>query len=398
MERKGEAGGVRVYDSYAHHPSEIPGDLEAARSVAGDGRLVVAFQPHLVSRTRIFGAAMGEELGAADEVVVLDVYLAREDADPAVTGGLVAGRRPAAAGARALRARLRRRRRRCWSRRARPGDMVLTLGAGTITTLGPRVLELLGDARMSDVPAPRSVPTTSPRPRASGSPAGSGPAAGWPGAGCSCSARAGARGRHGVAVLLLHRARRQGVEVQGTRVLERRAGRSPRPAYPPDEPLARVDLAAIRDRIEALAPVASVDVSRQWPDQVLIRVQERKAVAVVDIDGSLRGMDASGVVFRDFARRPARLPLVKVPGGTRDEALAEGAAVVGALPFRLARKVDYVEVRSVDEISLHLRDGRLVMWGSAGRSDDKAEVLDALLERPGQVYDVSVPGQPTARR
>ena len=82
MERKGEAGGVRVYDSYAHHPAEIAGDLQAARALAGDGRLVVAFQPHLVSRTRIFGAAMGAALGAADEVVVLDVYVAREDPDP----------------------------------------------------------------------------------------------------------------------------------------------------------------------------------------------------------------------------------------------------------------------------------------------------------------------------
>ena len=90
MERKGEVGGVRVYDSYAHHPTEIAGDLAAARAVAGEGRVVVAFQPHLVSRTRIFGVAMGVALGAADEVVVLDVYLAREDADPAVTGALVA--------------------------------------------------------------------------------------------------------------------------------------------------------------------------------------------------------------------------------------------------------------------------------------------------------------------
>ena len=94
MERKGEAGGVRVYDSYAHHPVEIAGDLQAARAVAGEGRVVVAYQPHLVSRTRIFGTAMGEALGAADEVVVLDVYLAREDADPEVTGALVAGAVP----------------------------------------------------------------------------------------------------------------------------------------------------------------------------------------------------------------------------------------------------------------------------------------------------------------
>ena len=62
--------------------------------LAGEGRVVVAFQPHLVSRTRLFGAAMGEALGAADEVVVCDVYLAREDADPAVTGAPVAAAVP----------------------------------------------------------------------------------------------------------------------------------------------------------------------------------------------------------------------------------------------------------------------------------------------------------------
>ncbi|HEY9565218.1 MAG TPA: UDP-N-acetylmuramate--L-alanine ligase [Nocardioides sp.] len=142
MELKGEAEGVRVYDSYAHHPSEIHGDLQAARSVVGDGRLIVAFQPHLVSRTRIFGKRMGEELGAADSVVVLDVYLAREDADPEVTGALVADAVPLAPDqvryvpalqdAPAVLVEL-----------AAPGDMVLTLGAGTITTVGPLVLDLL---------------------------------------------------------------------------------------------------------------------------------------------------------------------------------------------------------------------------------------------------------------
>ncbi len=144
MERKGEAGGVRVYDSYAHHPVEIDGDLQAARSLAGDGRLVVCYQPHLVSRTRIFGAAMGAALGAADEVVVLDVYVAREDPDPAVTGRLVADAVPlpdehvhyvadlADAPAELLRL-------------ARPGDLVLTLGAGSVTDVGPLLLALLED-------------------------------------------------------------------------------------------------------------------------------------------------------------------------------------------------------------------------------------------------------------
>lgn len=142
MEPKGEAGGVRVYDSYAHHPTEIAGDLAAARVLAGEGRVVVAFQPHLVSRTRIFGTRMGQALGAADEVVVLDVYLAREDADPQVTGELVAGAVPLPAGQvafvpdfDAVAAEL--------VGRARPGDLVLTLGAGTVTEIGPRVLELL---------------------------------------------------------------------------------------------------------------------------------------------------------------------------------------------------------------------------------------------------------------
>jgi UDP-N-acetylmuramate--alanine ligase len=145
MERKGEVAGVRVYDSYAHHPVEIAGDLQAARAVAGEGRVVVAFQPHLVSRTRIFGTAMGAALAAADEVVVLDVYLAREDADPAVTGALVADACPLPEGRvafvpdfDAVPAEL--------VARARPGDLVLTLGAGTVTQLGPRVLALLADA------------------------------------------------------------------------------------------------------------------------------------------------------------------------------------------------------------------------------------------------------------
>jgi UDP-N-acetylmuramate--alanine ligase len=146
MERKGEAGGVRVYDSYAHHPTEIAGDLASARELAGAGRLVVAFQPHLVSRTRTFGAAMGQALGAADEVVVCDVYVSREEADPAVTGALVAGAVPLppehvvfVPDLDDVPAEL--------VARARPGDLVLTLGAGSITEAGPRVLSLLAGDR-----------------------------------------------------------------------------------------------------------------------------------------------------------------------------------------------------------------------------------------------------------
>jgi UDP-N-acetylmuramate--alanine ligase len=144
MELKGEVEGVRVYDSYAHHPNEIAGDLQAARSVAGEGRVVVAFQPHLVSRTRIFGAQMGEALGAADEVVVMDVYVAREDPEPGVNGAMVASHVPLPAEQVVFEP--------SWQatperlvERARPGDVVLTLGAGDVTLVGPEVLTLLAE-------------------------------------------------------------------------------------------------------------------------------------------------------------------------------------------------------------------------------------------------------------
>jgi UDP-N-acetylmuramate--alanine ligase len=150
MELKGEAGGVRVYDSYAHHPNEIVGDLQAARSLAGDGRVVVAFQPHLVSRTKIFGPAMGEALGAADAVVVMDVYVAREDPEPGVNGAMVAAHVPLPASAVRFVP--------SWSatpaalvEAARPGDLVLTLGAGDVTLVGPEVLLLL-EERAGDDP------------------------------------------------------------------------------------------------------------------------------------------------------------------------------------------------------------------------------------------------------
>jgi len=132
-------GTVRVFDDYAHHPTEVTAVLTAARDVvraAGTGRLVAVFQPHLYSRTRIFAAEFGAALSLADEVVVLDVYGAREQPEPGVDGGLVAGHVTAPVHHvpdldSALAAVL---------DLIRPGDVVLTLGAGDITTLGPRIL------------------------------------------------------------------------------------------------------------------------------------------------------------------------------------------------------------------------------------------------------------------
>lgn len=171
-------------------------------------------------------------------------------------------------------------------------------------------------------------------------------------------------------------------------------------AVPTGAPLATVDLGAVAARVETLAPVKEADVFRSWPDGVRILVVERAAVAVVERDGDLRGLDEDGVLFRSYERPPRGLPVVRMRAATRTDALAEAAEVVGSLPDELARRVDFVEVRTVDTISLKMDGGRTIFWGSADASDAKAEVVDVLLEAApkASTYDVSVPGQPTTRR
>jgi UDP-N-acetylmuramate--alanine ligase len=140
FEFRGRAAGVAVYDDYAHHPSKVAAQLRAARDVlAGRGRLVVAFQPHLYSRTREFAEAFGVALGLADEVVVLQVYGAREDPEPGVSGALVADAVTLPADRVHYVPR--------WEEVpavvagvARSGDLVITMGAGDVTVLAPEIL------------------------------------------------------------------------------------------------------------------------------------------------------------------------------------------------------------------------------------------------------------------
>jgi UDP-N-acetylmuramate--alanine ligase len=142
MELKGEVDGVRVLDSYAHHPTELAADLAAARDVAGGGRVIAVFQPHLFSRTRIFAADFGAALGRCDEAFILDVYAAREDPEPGVTGRLVADAVP---GGRARFLPDRAEVPAAVTGTAKPGDLVLTMGAGDVTALGPVILAALAE-------------------------------------------------------------------------------------------------------------------------------------------------------------------------------------------------------------------------------------------------------------
>lgn len=139
FESVGTAAGVRVFDDYAHHPTEVRATLEAVRGVAGESRSIVVFQPHLYSRTKTFAREFGQALSAADEVFVLDVYAAREQPLAGVSGASVAEHVTArvryvpdfsaVAGAVAA--------------AARPGDVIVTMGAGDVTLLGQEILTAL---------------------------------------------------------------------------------------------------------------------------------------------------------------------------------------------------------------------------------------------------------------
>jgi len=137
FELKGQGRGVRVYDDYAHHPTEVRAALSAARSVAAGHKVHVLFQPHLFSRTREFATEFAAALDLADTALVLDIYPAREDPIPGVTstlitehlhnGRLVSAHEAVAAVADA----------------AAEGDVVLTVGAGDVTAYGPAIVAAL---------------------------------------------------------------------------------------------------------------------------------------------------------------------------------------------------------------------------------------------------------------
>jgi UDP-N-acetylmuramate--alanine ligase len=142
LQLKGEAAGVQVIDSYAHHPTEMTADLEAMRAAAGDARILVVFQPHLFSRTQELGKEMGEALALADGSLVLDIYPAREDPVPGVTSELIidAAR---AAGADVTPVHDKADVPEAVAGMAKAGDLVLTMGAGDVTDLGPLILDRL---------------------------------------------------------------------------------------------------------------------------------------------------------------------------------------------------------------------------------------------------------------
>jgi len=145
FQRLGETGGIAIVDDYAHNPTKVRAALETARVAFPGRRLVAAFQPHLFTRTRDFAREFGESLAVADVVLLTEIYPARETPIEGVTSGLVAdglraaGKSVAWRGERSALAD-------ALTRIVRPGDVVVTIGAGDITRTGPELIARLGAA------------------------------------------------------------------------------------------------------------------------------------------------------------------------------------------------------------------------------------------------------------
>lgn len=180
------------------------------------------------------------------------------------------------------------------------------------------------------------------------------------------------------------------VRVTGTGILTEAEVREAA-AIPEQTPLLRLRTGGVADRVGALPPVAEVRVRRDWPDAVVVEVVERTAVAATP-DGDEFGLvDAEGVVFQATSQA-GDLPLLELAEpGPADPATRAALTVLASLTAPLRADLASVTVDGPAGIRLELRSGWTVVWGDQSESDAKARVATALLERDGEVMDVSAP-------
>lgn len=163
-------------------------------------------------------------------------------------------------------------------------------------------------------------------------------------------------------------------------------------------PLATVDLAEVERRVRALRAIESAEIDRGWPGTLRVSVVERVPAAAVPLGTTTAVVDRYGVVLQQVTVAPPRLPVLRVQRAAADDpATRAGLTVLRALPQNLLDRLRELRVPSPRSITLRLTDGRSVTWGDAGRSAEKARVLDAALAKPGTAYDVSSPEVVTVR-
>jgi cell division protein FtsQ len=165
----------------------------------------------------------------------------------------------------------------------------------------------------------------------------------------------------------------------------------------PGTPLLQINTNQVADRVAAIRRVASARVQRQYPSALRITVVERVPLVVKDFPDGPHLFDRDGVDFATAPPPPA-LPYIDVanPGPT-DPATKAALQVLIALRPEVLGQVGRIAAPSVASITLTLGDGRVVIWGTTDRADEKAEKLAALLTQPGRTYDVSSPDLPTVK-
>jgi cell division protein FtsQ len=165
----------------------------------------------------------------------------------------------------------------------------------------------------------------------------------------------------------------------------------------PGTPLLQINTNQVADRVAAIRRVASARVQRQYPSALRITIVERVPVAVKDFPDGPHLFDRDGVDFAT-APPPPGLPYIDVANpGPSDPATKAALQVLTALRPEVAGLVGRIAAPSVASITLNLNDGRVVIWGTTDRTDEKAEKLAALLTQPGRTYDVSSPDLPTVK-
>lgn len=168
-------------------------------------------------------------------------------------------------------------------------------------------------------------------------------------------------------------------------------------AVVPGTPLLQVDTDAVAERVATIRRVASARVQREYPSSLRITVVERVPVVVKDYPDGPHLFDRDGVDFAT-APPPPNLPYLETATpGPNDPATEAALQVMLALPPEVAGQVGRIAAPSVASITLTLVDGRVVVWGTTDRTDEKALKLAALLTQPGRTYDVSSPDLPTVK-
>lgn len=185
------------------------------------------------------------------------------------------------------------------------------------------------------------------------------------------------------------------VTVTGNKILSAEEVRAAA-QIPLGRPMARQNTDAIAARVAALRPVRSVQVTRSWPRTLVVTVQERTPVLAVAEPTGFTLVDEAGTTYLSVPTVPSGIVQAAVdPSNVL--LLTDVGLVARALSPDLAKKVRIIEAGSTDGITLRLRDGDQVIWGSADESVLKAQVVSALLKRAASTYDVSAPHSPSLR-